>query len=385
MADESKPAVQQPPQADQAASAPAQSIDDFMKSRNAAQYGYPPPEKPATQAASAEPAPANPEAPASEPPAGEPPAASQEPAPGEETPPAEGEPPQTPEEEGSEPEGGKKPGKVVSELIDQRKKRREAEERADKAERENAYLRGLAEGRGQAQPQGQQPAAPQPPAPPLQAPIQPTWETMVAANPDVTYDDFMAAQTKWAADMTVYNTEVIRREVAQRTAVDAAQTAYNQRIAEVEKVNPKVREAENVVGSTLFTANQQGNRAASLIAEFIRQHPQGPQTLLYLHEHPADVQRLLQGNALFTVAELGEIAGKFKAAPAAAAPANPPAAKPIEKSKAPPPVKPVVNNGAPVEIPLDQVPIEEFMDERNKAQYGENPGRVVGYRLRRRA
>ena len=172
----------------------------------------------------------------------------------------------------------------------------------------------------------------------------------------------------WSDKMVEYRARQIRQAVVQKTAVDAVQSAFDQRITEAEKVNPKVRDAFNEVGTTLTMHIKQGMPAGIPMAEFIRVSAHGPQVLLYLHEHMEETARLARTNPILAIAELGQIAGKFAAA--GNPPGTPPAQPPVQPSKAPPPVKPVVNNGAPVETPLDKMPIDDFMKERNKAQYG---------------
>ncbi len=249
-------------------------------------------------------------------------------------------PPQTPAQEpGPEPEGG---GKAVKELIAQRQKRQEAE-------REAAYWRGVAEASRGAAPGG--PAAPQPVAAPQGPPPRPVIEQFE------TYEQFEAARDRWMDDMVDYRAGRIREEVVRKTSVDTVHQTFVQRLEEAGKTNPAVADAYKTVGTAI---NQH-------MAQFIKQSPHGPQVLLYLHEHMDETTRLARTNPYLAIAELGQIAGKLAAVSTAAA--QP--AQPIQQSKAPPPVKPVVNNGAPVETPLDKMPIDDFMKERNDHQYGQ--------------
>jgi hypothetical protein len=179
-------------------------------------------------------------------------------------------------------------------------------------------------------------------------PLKPTIEQFE------TYEQFEVARDKWLDDMVDYRAAQIRQAVVQRTAVDTVNQTFLQRLAEVEKANPAVKDAYNTVGAAI-----NGH-----MANFIKMSPQGPQVLLYLHEHMDEAARLARSNPYLAIAELGQIAGKFAAGGA-------PPAQPIQQSKAPPPVKPVVNNGAPVETPLDKLPIDDFMKERNERQYGQ--------------
>jgi len=258
---------------------------------------------------------------------------------------APGEPPQTPEEPGSEPEGG---SKAVRELIDQRKKRQEAE-------RENAYLRGvldtLVRG-GQARAQ-----APQTPQATVQPPKRPVIEDFES------YEQFDAAREKWMDNMVEFRANQVQQALVHRTTVDTVHQTFMNRIAEAEKTAPAIKDAFDVVGRALATVQSPGSDA---VTNFVKLSPQGPQVLLFLHEHMDDTMRLARSNPYLAIAELGQIAGRL----AAAKPANPPAQVPTQKSKAPPPVQPVVNNGAPVEVPLDKLDIGDFMKQRNKAQYG---------------
>lgn len=242
----------------------------------------------------------------------------------------------TPEQDGSEPEGS---GKAVKELIHTRK-------RAQEAEREAAYWRGLAEGRAGAGAPQEAPEQVRPQGPPPR-PEQEDFET---------YEEFNAARERWMDDMVDYRAAQIRDSVLQRTVVDSVQQAFVRRLDEAVKGAPQLNKAFDVVGRAI----------SQPMADYIKLSPQGPQLLLYLHQHMDDTARLAKTHPVLALGELGQIAAKF-AAPATPAP---PAAPAPQKSNAPPPVKPVVNNGAPVEVPLDKMEIDEFMATRNKAQYG---------------
>jgi len=250
---------------------------------------------------------------------------------------APGEPPQTPDEPGPEPEGG---GKAVRELIDQRRKRQEVE-------KENAYLKGvldtLAKGgqRPQAAPQQPQPQGPQIPKRPVIEEFQ-------------RYEDFEAAREKWMDDMVELRANQVQQALVQRAGNDSVNSAFAARVHQAAATNPRVQEAISEVGNAITLP----------MAHFIRVSPQGPQVLLYLHDHMDDAVRMARGNPYLAIAELGQIAGRLAGSPVA-----PPQA-PVHPSKAPPPVRPVVNNGASVETPLDKMDIGDFMKSRNKEQYG---------------
>lgn len=265
------------------------------------------------------------------------PAAPPESAPGTETTQQpEGESPQTPDDPGSAPEG-EKPNKAVKELIDQRRKRQEAEKEA-------AYWKGRAE----ALAGGQQPGKPQQPATPNGPPAKPTIDQFE------TYEAFEAAREQWMDDMVDYRAGQIHQRVVQQTSAETVQKTFMDRIMEVEKTNPVIKEAFDVVGTAINDT----------MAEYIRRSPEGPKILLHLHENMDETTRIARLGPYEAIAALGRIEGRLSTPRAPAPPAT------TTKSSAPPPVKPVVNNGAPVSVDLEKAPIEDFMATRNKAQYG---------------
>jgi hypothetical protein len=247
--------------------------------------------------------------------------------------------PETPEQTGSEPEGATN-SKAVKELIGLRK-------RAHQVEAEAAYWRGVAEGRAAA-------GLPSRPAPaiheqPEGPPVRPVIEDFE------TFEEFEAARDRWTDDMVDFRAGQIRQAVTRKTAVDTVQQAFVQRLDEAVKTAPQLQEAFQTVGTSINGA----------MAEYIRLSPFGPQLILYLNDHMEQTARLARSNPYIAIGELAQIASRLGAQdhPAPGAPAP-------QQSKAPPPVRPVANNGAPVDTPLDKKPIGEFMSERNKAQYG---------------
>lgn len=339
MADEQ--AVTQP-QATTGESASSGSIDDFVKSRNHLEFSteYKPSHTPAEKTESAPVTEDKKEAPADELPAQ---AASPESAPdgNQQT-----EAPRIPDEDGSEPEGSEK---AVKELIAQRKQRREAQELAAARERENAYLRGLLEGKGITLPADGRPVqqAPQQGPPP-----KPTIEEFE------TYEQFEAARDQWMDDMVDFRASQIANKVVQKTTEDTVQQTFIKRLAEVEKTTPTIKEAFDEVGRQINVP----------MAQYIKLSSEGPKVLLYLHSHADETARIAKLNPYAAMAELGIIEGKITAVAEATKPA--PAQQQNKQSKAPPPTRPVVNNGTSVNTALDKLDIDEFMKERNKAQFG---------------
>ena len=157
--------------------------------------------------------------------------------------------------------------------------------------------------------------------------------------------------------MVEFKAREVQHALVHRTQVQTVQSAFNERIDQAAATNPVIKEAVESVGP----------RINQFMADFIKLSAQGPQVVLYLHEHPEETARLAKTNPYLAIAELGQIAGKA-AASAPASPAQP--QQQAHKSNAPAPVKPVVNNGSAVEVPLDKKPIDEFMRERNEKQYG---------------
>jgi hypothetical protein len=248
--------------------------------------------------------------------------------------------PEIPEQTGSEPEGATS-SKAVKELIGLRK-------RTHQVEAEAAYWRGVAEGRaaGAAAPQFAPAPVPVAPEGPPPKPVIEDFET---------FEDFEAARERWVDDMVDYRAGQIRQAVTRKTAVESVQQAFVQRLDEAAKTAPQLPEAFDNVGASINVA----------MAEYIALSPAGPQLILYLNDHMEQTAHLARSNPYFAIGELAQIVARLGAQgrPATQSPAP-------QQSKAPPPVRPVVNNGSAIDTPLDKVDIDEFMRSRNEKQYG---------------
>lgn len=200
------------------------------------------------------------------------------------------------------------------------------DEEGHKAAVQAAYQRGVAEATGAVSPAPQTPAA-------LEGPPKPVIDQFD------TYEAYEKALSEWGDRVVDFKT---------------VQPAFMQRIEEVKKVNPKVQEAFDRVGTELARLTQQGFAASVPISEYIRRSPQGARVLLHLHENHEELNRIVRMNPLMAVAELGEIEGKLKGTTATLAAPRPAASK--KKGTL-----------APVS-PLESV--NEFMKRRNEEQYG---------------
>lgn len=224
-------------------------------------------------------------------------AAAPESAPGTASPEATGTP-------GSEPKAG----------VEHQKLR----QRAQSAEAEAAYWRGVAQGRTPSREQPEQHAQPQ--GPPKVDDFQ-------------SYDDFIVARAMY--DM--------RQEQAafeqQRAAVQAHQQ-FQARLAEASKADPDVGRL----------ASDPTLPVSPAMAQMLQQSEAPGDLLRYLDDHRDEAQRLFYLNPLLVARELGKIESRLTAKP-----------EPQKRvSAAPEPVKPVSGRGAP-DVDEDALSDDEWL------------------------
>ena len=233
-----------------------------------------------------------------------------------------------PEAEGSEPE---KPlgEKGTAELIRLRK-------RAQEAERELAYQKGLNEGRQ-----------------PAQAPIPPKHITEPKIDDFDNYDDFVVAKAS-------YKIRQEQQEENAKVQVEQYEKAWNERLAKAQEKTPEVLDAIRDVGRKI-------SREMAIV---IKDSDVGPEIALYLHKNPNEIARLSRIHPVSMSREIGKIEAKLQSAPMET--------KPNKITQAPEPIKPVGGRTQAVTTDQEKIPIEDFMSRRNSETFvKDGRGRLV--------
>ena len=203
--------------------------------------------------------------------------------------------------------------------------------RAQQAEAEAAYYKGLAEGRGSNQ-------TPTPQKPEVDAP------------PDINnfenYDDFVIAKAKFE----------FRQEQKQQSEKNATETVDRQYFERFNKAVEKIPDLPEVIGSARIPFHP-----ATLQA--IKESELGPQIAYHLAKNPNEAIRISQLSPYAAVREIGKLEVKLTPPPASSS-------EPQRISQAPEPVKPVPQTGSLITSDYDKMSMEEFMSKRNAAQYG---------------
>ena len=233
-----------------------------------------------------------------------------------------------PEAEGSEPE---KPlgEKGTAELIRLRK-------RAQEAERELAYQKGLNEGRQ-----------------PAQAPIPPKHITEPKIDDFDNYDDFVVAKAS-------YKIRQEQQEENSKVQVEQYEKAWNERLAKAQEKTPEVLDAIRDVGRKI-------SREMAIV---IKDSDVGPEIALYLQKNPNEITRLSRIHPVSMSREIGKIEAKLQSAPMET--------KPNKITQAPEPIKPVGGRTQAVTTDQEKIPIEDFMSRRNSETFvKDGRGRLV--------
>jgi hypothetical protein len=223
-------------------------------------------------------------------------------------------PPQTTVKEGSAPEIGEEHKKLRN--------------RAQKAEQEAAYWRGLAEGR-----QPQQPQSPQQPKED-KAPVLDDFET---------YEDFVVAK----AEYNITKKQQEQQRVVQQGTVEQS---YQERCAQVVNELPDWQDVVNSAQLPIFD-NQ--------VVAAVKESELGPKIAYHLAKNPTDARRLAAMTPLAAVREIGRLEAKLSV------PVPPPQIKKI--SQAPAPIERTVSGNAPVEQDESDA---AYIARRNKEVYG---------------
>lgn len=198
--------------------------------------------------------------------------------------------------------------------------------RAQRAEANEAYFRGLAEGRG----------------------AQSTPQTQVAQGPPnidqfENYDDFVVAKAKYE----IQQDATANRGREHRATV---QKTWQERLAKEAEKDPDI-----------ISAIQNPNvPITDTMSMAIMESEAGPKVARFLVDNMAEAARISYLSPYAQAREIGKIEARLTATSAAAAP---PSVNLI--SQAPEPVKSISSVGSLVTTDLDKIPVEEFMSKRN--------------------
>lgn len=239
--------------------------------------------------------------------------------------------PEPPSAEGAEP-------KVVTELKSVRK-------RAQKAEAEAAYYKGLAEGRGtQAAPAVQTPQ-------PAAIPVEPKLEDCA------TYDEFDKANRSYTIELAKHE---LRQELArqkEQEKIVSQQTTFATRIQAAIEKDPQIAE---IINDTTMPVSKP-------MAEVIQSSENAPELLKWLDANRTDARRISGLSPVLAARELALIEARFQAAPTPA--------PPTVVSRAPEPIATVSSVGASA-IDEDTLPMTEWIArERERERQKRAAGR----------
>jgi hypothetical protein len=243
---------------------------------------------------------------------------------------------QSTDQTGSEP--GMKPlgEKGVHELITLRK-------RAQEAESEAAYFRGLAEGRKtESAPVKEQKV--EIPAYPVPAPRIEQFDSV---------DLYEAAREKFIKDSTKWE---IQQEQEVRTRQDRLQQFESRWQENLRKASATIPDIERIVNSPNLIINR-----ASAFA--VKDSEAGPQIIKYLHDNPEEARRIYGLSEVASAREIGKLEIKLTTSPAQTTTTT------NRISQAPDPVKPIGSTGSLITADPEKIPIDEFMAKRNQAQF----------------
>jgi hypothetical protein len=242
--------------------------------------------------------------------------------------PAEQEPSQTTEAQGSEPEEGKK---VVEELKHVRK-------RAQTAEQEAAYWRGVAEAKAQMP----------------QATEQASQSDKVPNLADYSnYDDYLVAKAKYE----------VRQEQDQRQQVEYQNNIdrnYNERFNQAAKDIPDLPEA---------IRNARIPMQAQVITA-IKESDVGPRIAYHLAKNPDDAIKLSQMTPSAAIREIGKIEARLTMK-------TPQPNQTKQISRAPEPIKPLGNLVTASVADFDKMSMDDFVKRRNTETFVKSGNRLV--------
>lgn len=186
-------------------------------------------------------------------------------------------PAQEQQAEGDKPKGKKSAQERIVELAE---KRREAEEKAEAKERENAELKS----RLDALEAAAKPVISKAPPEPKRADF-------------ATEEEFIGALTDWKADRALERREQQQRENQQRAEFEALDNAFNKRLEQTIK---EVDDYKDVVGSATV-------EIPDFIVMAIKESEQGPMLVYYLASNPEEAKQLTRMRPVVALKRLIEI------------------------------------------------------------------------------
>lgn len=188
-------------------------------------------------------------------------------------------------------------------------------------------------------------AAPIPP-PPGDLPAAPKLEQFE------TYAEFEAAKDEYL----VKRAEMAVAQRLRSHAIQQAQTSLEQsfeaRLAEAAAEDPEL----------LAIRNDQTLPISQPVAALIKQSTVAPDVLRYLNQHRDVAAKLSTMHPMQAAVMFGRLEAQMQSVP--------PPPKPKTVSAAPEPIKPLSPTGSNQPVDEADLPIEEFMRRRNKAQFG---------------
>ena len=189
------------------------------------------------------------------------------------------------------------------------------------------------------------------------------WRTQAQAKPANTdkppaiddfqnYDDFLAAKVKHDLRGELAQGQAQR---AQKAAQDAITEVFNERI---ETASVETPELKDIMADRTFLPGN--NPMSHVIAAVIKESEMAPDLIMHLYDNEEELKKMYRMSPAAAAKEIGKLEYKLSIKP-----------KPERKieSQAPPPVKPIEPKGDQA-LPLDKLPVEDFMKKRNQEQFG---------------
>jgi hypothetical protein len=234
---------------------------------------------------------------------------------------------QNTEVEGSEP-------KVVKELIAQRKRRQQAEMDA-------AYWKGVAEARTDRTAPVQQPVA--------------TVEKAPVLDDFETYEEWQQADRNFVIKSSVAQAKKeLARELQQQSSAKQQTAVFDKFMDKVELASEEYPDIKYILSDNTFPA-------PAHVSSIIHQSDQAIELILHLNNNRKEAIKIAQMNPIEAARALGFLEAQLKNKPQVSPPRT--------VSQAPAPIPTVTPSGVAV-VEDANLPIDDFIARRNKAQYG---------------
>jgi hypothetical protein len=225
------------------------------------------------------------------------------------------------------------PPKSGSEPSEAEKRIRQLVAKQREAERERDYYKGLAEGLKKPD---------QPPAPTVEVPP--------VADKFDSYDDYLVARAKYELKQDL-------KRASEQAAVDEGKKSQD----EIDrKFMGRMQQAAETDPEIMEVLNDPNLPVSKNMVSAVKESEQAPAIIRYLAQNREEASKIFQLGPIAAAREIGKIEAKIMLAPKPAPPRT--------ISQAPEPITPVTPAG-PIETDLDKLPVEEFMNRRNQAQF----------------